>query len=143
MDAKLDAKFRPEGYHLGIEDIDEQHGVLFDHIHNLDAAIANGDRWVVVHHTLAELEHWTKVHFAVEESVMRICRYPKVQEHLAQHSAFVVKIQQLKQKSLTEDIAQEASAYLHDWLMQHIQVEDRKYAEHFLTISERFAKAAA
>lgn len=132
-----------EGYRLGIDDIDEQHGVLFEHLANLDAAVANGDRWVVVHHTLAELEHWTKVHFAVEESVMRICRYACTDEHLVQHKSFVAKIQHMKQKSLTEDIAQEASRYLHDWLMQHICVEDRKYAEYFLAVSERFAKAAA
>lgn len=127
----MSTDFRPEGYLLGIEEIDEQHGILFDYIHTLDNAIASGDRWVVVHHTLADLEHWTKIHFAVEESVMRIFRFPQVRPHLEQHKDFVSRIQVMKQKSLTEDIAQEASQFLHDWLMQHILVEDRKYADHF------------
>lgn len=131
----------PAAYKLGIDDIDEQHSVLFDHLHNLDASINAGDRWVVVHTTLSELFHWTQLHFAVEESVMRICRYPDLERHIQQHDGFVAKVQQMKQKSLTEDIAIEASTMLHDWLVQHIQIEDRKYANHFLTVSERFALA--
>lgn len=131
----------PAAYQLGIEDLDEQHAVLFEHLHNLDASIAAGDRWVVVHNTLTELFHWTQLHFAVEESVMRICRYPGLDRHIEQHQGFVAHVQQMKQKSLTDDISVEASTMLHDWLVHHIQIEDRKYADHFSSVSERFAQA--
>jgi hemerythrin len=131
----------PAAYKIGINDLDEQHSVLFEHLRDLDASIAAGDRWVVVHNTLTELVHWTQLHFAVEESVMRICRYPDLERHIEQHHGFVAKVQQMKQKSLTDDIAAEASTMLHDWLVHHIQIEDRKYADHFLTVSERFALA--
>ena len=65
----MDTKSKFESYRLGIDDIDEQHRTLFDYIENPDAAIASGDRWLVVYQTPAELEHWAKMHFAVEESL--------------------------------------------------------------------------
>lgn len=142
MDTKVDSMQRPN-YFLGIDDLDEQHQTLFQHLADLDAAIAAGDRWVVVHNTLVELSNWTNLHFAVEESVMRICRYPALQQHIQQHQSFVDKLSLLKQKSLTEDIAQEASSLLHEWLVQHIMIEDRKYADHFQKVSARFDESPA
>jgi len=130
----------PDGYALGIDDLDEQHGVLFELLANLDQSIQDGDRWVVVHNTLSELLHWTQLHFAVEESVMRICHFPELAKHIEQHKGFVAKVLELKQKSLTEDIADDASKLLHDWLLHHIRIEDRKYSEHFARVSERFAQ---
>lgn len=127
-----------ESYRLGIDDIDEQHRTLFDYIENLDVAIADGDRWLVVYQTLAEIEHWAKVHFTVEESLMRICRYPHLERHHSQHAAFSAGVGQMKQQALTKDISQQASKFLHTWLLQHINGEDRKYAEYFLGISELF-----
>ena len=88
-------------YRLGIDDIDEQHRALFDYVENLDATIASGDRWLAVYQTLAEIEHWAKMHFAVEESLMRICRYPDLMPHLAQHAAFAERVGQMKQEALT------------------------------------------
>lgn len=129
----------PDTYVLGIEDIDAQHGALFDHLHNLDSALHRGDRWVVVNHTLGELLHWTQVHFAVEESVMRICRYPELERHIELHRAFAAEIQRLSQRSLTEDLGVETSRFLNDWLLHHILVEDRKYADRVKLLGERFA----
>lgn len=130
-----------ESYRLGIDDIDSQHYALFETIDNLDVSVANGDCWLVVHTTMAELERRVKEHFSVEESLMRICHYPHVQQHIDEHAVFADTVQQMKQQSLTEDIPREASQFLRDWLTQHLLTEDRKYAEHFLAVSERFLLA--
>lgn len=124
-----------ESYQLGIDDIDEQHRVLFDHIENLDASIASGDRWLVVYQTLEMLERWAEVHFSVEESLMRICRFEDFEAHARQHATYLSEVRRMKQEALTKDISQKASRFLHAWLLQHVQVDDRKYAEHFRDIS--------
>lgn len=134
----MDTKSKFESYRLGIDDIDEQHRTLFDYIENLDAAIASGDRWLVVYQTLTELEQWAMVHFAVEESLMRICRYPHLEQHHRQHAAFDARVGQMKQEALTKDISQEVSEFLHTFLQQHVKTDDRKYAEYFLVVGECF-----
>jgi hemerythrin-like metal-binding protein len=112
MEAIVEIKTEFESYRLGTDDIDEQHHALFDYVENLDAAIASGDRWVVVYQTLVEIEHWAKVHFMVEESLMRICRYPHLEGHIQQHAIFATKVGQIKQQALTKDISREASEFL-------------------------------
>jgi len=139
MGATVDAKTKFESYRLGIDDIDEQHRALFDYIENLDAAIASGDRWLVVYQTLVELEHWSKLHFAVEESLMRICHYPQLKQHHNRHAAFSASVEQMKQEALTKDISKKVSKFLHLFLRRHVKTDDRKYAEYFLAISECFA----
>lgn len=123
-------------YQLGLQEIDEQHQVLFDHIANLDASIRSGDRWLVVYQTLVDIGQWSKVHFAVEESLMRICRYPHVEKHIRQHTDYVQSIEQMKQQALTEDISEKASEFLKTWLLKHVMKDDRDYADHFAGISE-------
>lgn len=133
----METKAKFEDYRLGIVDIDEQHRALFDCIENLDAAIASGDRWLAVYQTLVEIESWVKVHFAVEESLMRICRFPHLESHQKQHAAFVAKVGEMKDETQTMEISQKTSHFLHAWLLQHIGLEDRKYAEHFLTTTNK------
>jgi hemerythrin len=129
MDAKT-LWFQP--YTLGIDEIDDQHRTLFHYIEELEQGVAQRDRWVVVHHTLVALADWAKVHFAVEESVMRIFAYPGIDEHVRSHRRFDDKLRTLQEQSLTADIASETAAFLRDWLAQHIMVEDRAYAEAFI-----------
>lgn len=57
MEPIVNIRTKFESYRLGSDDIDEQHRTLFDYIENLDVAIANGDRWLVVYQTPAELGH--------------------------------------------------------------------------------------
>jgi len=135
----VEAELTFEAYRLGIDDIDQQHRTLFDYVERLNTAIAGGDRWLAAYQILAELEHWAKIHFAVEESLMSICCYPDMTRHMRQHAIFSAKVVQLKQESLTKDISGKASEFLRNWLMQHVGSDDRKYAEHFLRINESFA----
>lgn len=126
-------------YRLGIDDIDQQHRTLFDYVERLNTAIANGDRWLAAYQILAELEHWARMHFAVEESLMRICCFPDLVQHMRQHVTFAEKVAQMKQEALTSDISAKASEFLRNWLEQHVRIDDRKYADHFLRLSDSLA----
>ncbi len=120
-------------YAFGIDEIDAQHRALFEFIFKLDAAIPTADSWVVVQQTLNDLNFWARVHFAVEESLMRLMGFPDAESHNATHADFMETIARLKKQSLRKDIARDTSRFLNDWLRHHIDVEDRKYAEYFLS----------
>jgi hemerythrin len=120
-------------YAFGIDEIDDQHRALFEFIAKLDAAIPTSDSWVLVQQTLNDLGYWARIHFAVEESLMRLARFPELDSHIATHADFMKTIARLKRQSLRKDIARDTSHFLNDWLRHHIDVDDRKYAVHLLT----------
>lgn len=119
-------------YAFGIEEIDHQHRALFESIRRLDTVLPSNDAWVVVQQTLNELGYWARIHFAVEESLMRLMRFGELEAHIDMHTNFMLKIAKLKKQSLRKDIARDTSMFLNDWLRHHIDIEDRKYAEHLL-----------
>ena len=120
-------------YAFGIDEIDSQHQTLFGFIGKLEAALPTCDSWVVVQQTLNDLGYWARIHFAVEESLMRLARFDEIESHIEMHADFTKKIARLKKQSLRKDIARDTSRFLNDWLRHHIDIEDRKYADHLIT----------
>lgn len=120
-------------YRFGIEDIDEQHRILIALIEDLAAKSVDG-RWLSLHGGLAEIEYRSRLHFSVEENLMRILRFPDVMWHIEQHAAFLVMVRQFTRQSLTNALVPGAATVLGDWLAQHIQTEDRSYAAYFLAM---------
>ncbi|THF66624.1 bacteriohemerythrin [Pseudothauera nasutitermitis] len=119
-----------ESYSLGLEEIDDQHKVLFDIMNHLWSAIVRRTDSSEMLRILAELERYTVTHFSAEEAYMQSTGYAGLAAHRAQHEQFVARvnaaradIQQGKQISL------ELLQFLRDWLVRHIQVEDRAYAQ--------------
>jgi hemerythrin len=67
----------------GIEEIDEQHKVMFEVINRLEHAVSSEDKWSAVHFALVELTATCAFHFAVEEALMRLHDYPDLGAHIA------------------------------------------------------------
>ncbi|MEW8498684.1 MAG: hemerythrin domain-containing protein, partial [Candidatus Thiodiazotropha taylori] len=57
---------------VGIEEIDEQHKMLVDLVNKMHEAIHQRHGSDVVKSILGDLAEYTRIHFAVEESLMRI-----------------------------------------------------------------------
>ena len=119
-------------YSIGIPEIDEQHMQLFACIDRLDAAASDEDRRLAVYFVMEELKDYARIHFTVEEIVMRLFDYPGLEAHAAEHRAFALKIESLEKNELRQDIYVEATQYLRAWLINHIKVTDKRYAEHLL-----------
>ena len=73
-----------------------------------------------------------RIHFAVEEIVMRLFDYPGLEAHAAEHRAFAQRLTQLKASELNEDIHAQAGKFLREWLVEHIQGSDKLYATYLL-----------
>jgi hemerythrin len=115
-------------YSIGIPEIDEEHKVLLGCIARLDAAKDSRQRDIDVYFVLTELRYYTRVHFAVEEIIMRVFGYPGREAHVQAHRRFTKYIKSMQQSVLQRDAREELVAFLRTWLVNHIMVTDRQYA---------------
>lgn len=119
-------------FSVGIHEIDEQHKTLSDCIASLEEAFVGQERWSAVYSALARLADFARIHFAVEESLMRIHDYPGLEEHIHEHWRFSDDLKRLQEKALTADVSQEMIAFVRTWLDTHVITSDKRYALHFL-----------
>ncbi|MCU7842356.1 MAG: bacteriohemerythrin [Candidatus Thiodiazotropha sp. (ex Monitilora ramsayi)] len=120
---------------VGIEEIDEQHKLLVDLVNKMHEAIHQRHGSDVVNSILADLADYTRIHFAVEESLMRILNYPGYEEHKEIHEELLHSVVDLQEKVATgkKSIGFELMHFLKTWLTKHIMEEDMQYSSFFIT----------
>ncbi len=118
-------------YSVGVKTLDEQHKKLVALINTLFDAMKIGKGSTVVGKTLDELIEYTKVHFHDEEEHMAKCNYPELSSHKKLHGKLIQDVLKIKEKFSTGphiNISIETLDFLKDWLTNHIQGVDKKYA---------------
>jgi hemerythrin len=119
---------------VGIQEIDEQHKVLVDIINELHDAVHQRKGHEACGHILNELGEYTRIHFAVEESLMRLLHYPAYEQHKAEHEALISDLSQfLERFKAGEGLTFELMNFLRQWLTKHIMESDMEYTDHFLS----------
>lgn len=120
---------------VGVEEIDEQHKVLVGLVNDMHEAIHQRHGSDVVQEILAQLTDYTRVHFAVEESLMRILNYPGYEAHKEKHEVLLSHVVELneKVKAGKTSIGFELMHFLKVWLTKHIMESDKEYSGHFLS----------
>lgn len=123
-----------DGLSVGIQEIDEQHKVLVDLLNQLNQAIHEKRASEAGIDILTRLAEYTRIHFAVEESLMRIFDYPGFEQHKKEHHALVEQVVKLQEKlkSGKATIGFELMHFLKIWLTKHIIESDKQYAPFFL-----------
>jgi hemerythrin len=117
---------------VGIPEIDEQHRQLFECIDRLEGATDGRQRELAAYYVIDELKDYARIHFAVEEIVMRLFDYPGLAAHAAEHREFEARLKSLGKIELAHDIHAAAGSFLRDWLTNHIMVSDKRYADFIL-----------
>lgn len=120
-----------EEYLVGIHEIDAQHKTLTECISSIERAVAQYDRQSA-DAALARLADLAQAHFTLEESLMRILDYPRLEEHADDHKQFSVQLRTLQERSLTTDVFKDRIEALQTWWGSHVQRHDKSYALHFL-----------
>jgi hemerythrin len=121
-------KWTPEEFGTGVSQHDEEHKHLFGLLNGLHASVASGERGYISR-SLDGLIAFVAEHFAAEEENMRKAGYPALDQHHLEHEKLVktcINLQQQFHAGQT-DITEETTAFLRDWLKQHIPNVDRKY----------------
>lgn len=120
---------------VGIQEIDDQHQFLVELLNKLHRAIHQRQGKAAAEAILGELVDYTKIHFAVEESLMRILGYPAYDDHKQQHDHLIDEIHALQDKlaSGKASVTFELLHFLRIWLTKHIMEEDQHYGPFFLS----------
>jgi hemerythrin len=120
------------GFEIGIAEIDAQHRRLFDLLNQLRSWSGKGYEYAATIDTLNELADYTHTHFAIEESLMRMLRYPDINVHIAEHERLKKMLEEYRHSILKEGSRIELSDFIKSWLIDHISKVDRKYVNHLL-----------
>lgn len=135
---------------VGVPELDDDHKGLIHIINLLETNADQEAREAAVRQCLVALIRYAETHFGREEQVMMVCGYPALSEHKAEHQAFIDKIRGIADRfdddpeGVARFVAQELVEFLQDWLVKHIQVEDKAYgpyAERRLTESRQAAQS--
>jgi hemerythrin len=118
---------------VGIDEIDAQHRTLIDLVNALNSAIEERHGNAAVGEVLARLEEYVRIHFAVEESVMRVLGYPRLATHKREHARLADQLGELRARFEAGHTALgfELMHFLKRWLTTHIMESDQDYARCF------------
>jgi len=119
-----------QAYSVNIETIDKQHQELVNILNRLFIAVSKLEGDKVIAGILDSLTDYTRTHFALEEQLMCLAKYPELEEHREEHRKLLGQLEDLTKKHLLEEkpIYFEMLAFLKTWLKEHIQGEDTKYS---------------
>lgn len=117
---------------LGIPIIDEQHRAIISTINTLHYFTVNNMEKEVLDSTIVILNEYTKYHFLLEEEIIKSENYNKFNEHKKLHQQLAIETQKISSNVQKEQDPSELLKFLKNWWLNHICVEDRKYATFIL-----------
>lgn len=120
-------------FSIHIDEIDEQHKVLVGLLNELHEAIYRRQGKAASRQILDRLAEYTRTHFLLEESLMRVTHYPGFEIHKGQHEDLIRQIQELQHRLDHENITItfELLHFLKNWLVHHINESDRRFGDYF------------
>ena len=115
---------------VGNTALDDQHQKLFEIINLLYRGILIGISNIQYDKTLTSLVQYARVHFRMEEAIMRGCGYPGLAAHQKVHHEFDLRIINFRKQFFESNLEMAAAllVFLKQWLRKHILEIDMKYA---------------
>jgi hemerythrin len=122
-------------YSVEIQEIDEQHKCIVNYINEIYEALSRKESHDLIADVIHKLVEYTKIHFAVEETLMRIFDYEEYQQHKIIHDSLVQQALAYQGRFLAGDtkVGMELLIFLKEWLFSHINQVDKRYMNTFHT----------
>ncbi|MDR1909863.1 MAG: bacteriohemerythrin [Spirochaetaceae bacterium] len=128
-------------YSTGIQLLDDQHKELLRLTNELFANCQSGEE--SANEAFRKIAHSTvdyvKYHFTAEEKIFEKIKYPFAAEHKKQHESFVKRV--LEDVKKFEEgrhlIPHNFARFLKEWILTHIAVHDRQYADYINTLKRK------
>lgn len=119
-----------DDYKVEIKEIDEQHKKIIGLINTLYQRITKREQASATQAVIDELLDETRIHFAVEESLLRLFDYHGYEEHKAIHDGIIERVTNFQERFRAGDqrVAMELVYFLTDRLKEHIDKVDKQYA---------------
>lgn len=122
-------------FEIGDDLIDSQHKELVKIINTLSVAIDNNDDTGMIKAIFEQLYLYTKYHFSSETRYFDRLNTTDRQLHMLQHKHFIEQLALMQMSD--ENIYPELLDFLSDWIIHHINGEDKKFST-FLWYSSLF-----
>ncbi len=121
----------PANFEIGIAELDAQHKRLHGLLERLREAVGKHYGYAT-NAILDELAIETRIHFAVEESLMRMLSFPAVETHVGEHKDLSQQLEKFRKRAQDFEVADELAAFIQQWLNDHVDRFDREFVDHFL-----------
>jgi len=111
----------------GIEEVDSQHREMNKLLRRLKILQEKGSPKELVLRILKEGMKYVEYHFASEENLMLVIKYPELGHHELEHEKLLRSLK-YKLKAYQDDLESLASimSFLTNWFLSHTQEEDTK-----------------
>jgi len=118
-------------YAVGVQEIDGEHKELFDAVGAFELAMTRNTEAAEIRALLRNLTASTVAHFAHEEAMMREAKYPGLTLHCADHRHLMEKLDAFTLRFTRGGaaITRHSIGFLRDWLLHHIENDDRRFAD--------------
>ena len=115
-------------YSIGNDELDKHHKTLFGIFNRLYNNCVLDDNGSSLEPIINELVSYTKYHFSAEEQYMRDVEYKNIDNHILEHKIFTDRILDFQNDNNVYHCEQskELIAYLGNWLLNHVMLEDKK-----------------
>lgn len=121
----------PVALDIGIAEIDAQHRQLHALLERLKQS-TDKRYGFAADAILAELVIQTRIHFAVEESLMRLLSFPDTEAHVEEHRTLTEQLEKLRKRVQDFEVADGLTNFIQTWLVDHVNHFDREFVGHFL-----------
>ena len=121
----------PIALDIGIAEIDSQHRQLQTLLERLRQS-TDKRYGFAADANLAELLIQTRIHFAVEESLMRLLSFPDTEAHVEEHRTLTEQLEKLRKRVQDFEVADGLTNFIQTWLVDHVNHFDREFVGHFL-----------
>ena len=121
-------------YSVNISLIDEQHKNFIGIINKAIIAKKHSKVAKDVLGILDEMTEYAFEHFKIEEHYMKEFNFPENLTHRKEHINFIDRVVYYKNKVVGGNfqIIDEILEYLKQWLVSHIEINDKKYSDCFI-----------
>ena len=121
----------PIALDIGIAEIDSQHRQLHTLLERLKQS-TDKSYGFAADTIIGELVIQTRIHFAVEESLMRLLSFPDVEAHVEEHRKLTEQLEKLRKRAQDFEVADGLTNFIQTWLVDHVNEFDREFVGHFL-----------
>lgn len=117
---------------VGIAEIDKQHETLCRLLNDIQRAIEIHKDADLINDRLGQFDNYLRLHFSVEESLMRTLTFPDYEKHRESHKALLNQLTEIRNKVRTGGMPHpELLKFLGSWLNEHVMRADKGYSTHF------------
>jgi hemerythrin len=115
--------------------VDAEHRQIIELLGELrTCAFADEATEKVVADAVEQLTRYADRHLRREELLLRMRRYPRYEEHKAEHDDYRAKVARLREQLARRDAGVRVSNFVNAWWRHHILTSDLDYARYFLRL---------